>query len=205
MVQLSLRLERFCHEYLLSMNATEAYCNVLARSDLQIDRPMAQRRASVLMQRPDIQIRLMELQAGLSDRYQVDLERVVDELEAIAFSTVDDFFHDDGLNLTRKSWDAIPKRKLAAISEIKETVTQHGTNVTVKFHDKLGAMEKLARLLGLFPKAEGEEHTHYVITLPPRATNSAEWLEGAQREYTALQATAARRLAVDAEVLEASR
>ena len=55
----------------------------------------------------------------------------------------------DGVSL-RESAELTPELR-AAISEVSETITEHGGTVRFKLHDKKGALDSLARHLGMFP------------------------------------------------------
>ena len=201
MVELPLRLERFCHEWLEHGNATQAYVDCCVRSDLLISRELAGVNAGQILKRPEVQLRIMEIRAGVAEKIGVDVERVASELEAIGFSNMLDFAETDGDTVTYRDWKDIPRSKLAAVQEIRQDITQYGTKITLKLYNKLDALEKLCKLLALYPKDGATEMVHYVIRLPEKARNTAEWLEEAHASNMVLQADRARQMAVDVEPL----
>lgn len=138
--------KRFVDEYLVDLNATAAakragYSEKTAYS-------MGQR----LLKKVEIQAAIQKRQAKLRGKLEITQERVLEELAAIAFANGTDFAtitHNGLVRLTPTS--ELPDEKRKAIASIKEG--QYGTEV--KVHDKVKALELLAKHLGMFDSKNG--------------------------------------------------
>lgn len=79
------------------------------------------------------------------DRYAITEERILREVARIAFS--------DGRMVMKWGADGVTLREsseltddeAAIVSEVSQTITQHGGNIRLKLHSKLDALEKLGR------------------------------------------------------------
>lgn len=137
--------ERFCQEYVTHYNGSKAaiaagYAVAGARV-----------KASQLLTKGNIQARIRELQEELAKRCGITAEMVVNELAAIGFSNVQDFIAAGNL-ITDIS--QMPEETARAVKSIKRSVTEfeggEKTVVSFELHDKVSALEKLARHLGIF-------------------------------------------------------
>ncbi len=125
--------KRFCREYVLDYNATQAYIragyskNGAGPSGFQ------------LLKKPKIKEYIAEIEGcvirGLTEKYEVNVERIVSELSFMALANLADLFDKDG-----------KKRPTATLPEELQRV------VGMKFSDKVKALEMLGRYLGLFEK-----------------------------------------------------
>lgn len=99
---------------------------------------------------------MREAQAGRSRRLEITADRVLLEIERLAFGDMRQVasWSPDGLVLIDSL--ELADEAAAGIVEIKETRNQSGTTLSVKRADKLKALELLARHLGLMdgPTAE---------------------------------------------------
>lgn len=161
---LSKKQELFCKEYLVDLNATQAYkrAGYSVKSD-----NAAGVEASKLLRNPKIEARIKELMDHRSKRTEVTADKVLAELAAIAFAKGTDFAKvvdepiiqngkyvvdpDTGKVKTYKSVDVIatdnlPEEKKRAIAGIKEG--KYG--IEVSQCDKVKALELLGRHLGMF-------------------------------------------------------
>lgn len=161
---LSNKQELFCKEYLVDLNATQAYkrAGYSAKSD-----NIAAVEASKLLRNPKIEAKIKELMDKRSQRTEVTADKVLAELAAIAFAKGSDFAQvveepiiqggkyvmdpDTGKIKTYKTvevfpTDKIPEEKRKAIVGIKEG--KYG--IEVSQCDKVKALELLGRHLGMF-------------------------------------------------------
>lgn len=70
-----------------------------------------------------------------------------DELEAIAFSNASHYGRvDDEGNVELYPWGHMPEHAFVVVSEIAQTITQHGGTLRLKLHDKLEALGMIAKL-----------------------------------------------------------
>ena len=138
----------FCHEYAKTMNATVAYkrAGYKCKSD-----SVAAAAASRLLKSVNIRTYLGQV-INLSPIC------VVNEITAIAHSRLTDVCDWDGERITLKSSKDLTAAAQAAIKSVKSK--PHFSNdgqsveweVEVVLHDKLSALEKLMKKLGLYPK-----------------------------------------------------
>ena len=105
---------------------------------------------SRLLTNANVAAYLAERQKALQRRTEVTQERVIGELAAIAFADVADYvqiINEDGFPMVQLTpTKDIPANKRAAIASIK----QGNNGIEVKLHNKLDALDKLGRHLGLF-------------------------------------------------------
>ncbi len=147
--------ERLCQEYIIDLNQTEA-----AKRAKYSARTAAQQ-ASRLFSNVKIQQRIIELKAQRAERTRVTQDRVVKELAMLGFSDLKNYITIDPLTgaIQAKGFEAMPpgeSRALKAIKEdraIKEDADGKGVTVYDKvsftMHDKIRALEILARHLGM--------------------------------------------------------
>lgn len=122
-----------------------------------------------LLKNAHIAKRIKKAQAKRAERTQVTVDRVVIELAKIAFSNAGDYFTwgPDGVTLN-PSADLTTEQK-AAVSEASETVTEAGGTIRVKLHDKVAALEKLGKYLGMF--IDRTELSGFISQFPDAVNN----------------------------------
>ncbi len=118
------------------------------------------RNAHALLQNTNIVARLAQLRAGLKRRYEVAVDRLVEEYARFAFSNIADLIDWGSAAVTRdpESGEIIttanrvtikadaPRSAWAAVESIE--ITRRA--VKLRMHDKVGALNGLARHLGFF-------------------------------------------------------
>lgn len=141
----------FVKEYLVDLNATQAAIRAgySAKTAKQI--------GSKLLTNVDLQAAVSEGQKKLADAVGVTAERVVAEYAKLGFANMADYITGEG---AERSIDlsALSRDQAAAIQEMTvETVTDgHGEDAErikrtkFKLADKKGALDSLARHLGMF-------------------------------------------------------
>ena len=140
-MKLTEKQKRFCEEYLIDLNATQAAIRA-GYSERTADRIANQN-----LRKLEIQKYLSELQKGQSERTQITADKVLAELAAIAFSDRTELASvaENGIvHITPTSELAENARK--AIAGIKEG--RNGVEVTS--YDKLKALELIGKHLGMF-------------------------------------------------------
>lgn len=136
--------KRFCEEYVIDLNATQAAIRA------GYSERTANRISSQLLSKLDISNKIIELQQAISERNNNLADRVVKELEKIAFANAKDFVNGGNAVLEIKH---LENQKTAAISKIKTTIKDNGDIVSeIGFYDKVSALEKLGRHVGIFEK-----------------------------------------------------
>lgn len=130
--------ERFCQEFLVDLNATKA----AIRSGY--GKGTARQIGSRMLTKVDIQDRIAELQADRSERLRITQDRVLQELAAIAFSSLGDILEPYGNTLRVK--ERIDPQALRGI----ELISNGRYGVRIKTYNKLEALFLLGKHLGMF-------------------------------------------------------
>ncbi|MBX4188430.1 MAG: terminase small subunit [Candidatus Doudnabacteria bacterium] len=165
MGKLNDKQERFCREYVIDLNGTQSAIRA------GYSKKTAASIANENLIKPEIQEFISSLQKGLSDKLDITSERVIAELAKIAFSNIQDYIEDDNTITDLKQ---IPRETAAAVESIKKTSTEWGTDdkggvkthISFKLYDKIAALEKLGKHLGIF-EADNKQKTTVINVLRP--------------------------------------
>lgn len=144
MPKLTEKQKRFCEEYLIDLNATQAYI----RAGYSVKKIVtAEQNSSKLLRNTKVMEYIEKLRTEQSERTKITADRVLEELAAIAFSDRTELakVDSDGLLHLTPTDDLTPEAK-KIISGIKEG--KYGTEVSS--YDKLKALELLGKHLGMF-------------------------------------------------------
>jgi phage terminase small subunit len=148
------KYEAFCQEYMKDLNGAQAAIRA-GYSEKGANVKGAQLLAIV-----SISERIAELMQERQQRTQVTADMVIAELAKIGFHNVQDFVNGGNSILELKHLDA---NKTAAVSAVKTTLKADGDLVSeVKFHDKVAALEKLGKHLGIFER-DNKQKTEITI------------------------------------------
>jgi Phage terminase, small subunit len=151
--------KRFCEEYLVDLNATQAAIRAGYSPE------SASSIGSENMQKPDIRARIDKAIAVQSKRTGINADRVVRELARVALANAADII--DAGTATLK--DDVSQDDTAAIASVRvktiPTADGLGVEREIKLHDKLKALEQLGRHLGMF--TDKVEHSGAIDTGSP--------------------------------------
>ena len=136
--------ERFCQEYLVDLNATQAAIRA------EYSERTAAAQAARLLKNVNIQNRIAELQAARSLRTEVTMDRVVLELARIAFVDPRRVFKWGPKGVELIDSDSLTDDEAAVIAEVSQTITEAGGSIRGKQYDKIKALELLGKHLGGF-------------------------------------------------------
>lgn len=149
---------RFCDEYLIDLNATQA----AIRSGYS--EKTAYRIGAELLQKTSVAEQIEKRKAARVKRTEITQDFVLMELLKIAKADGTDFATVGKRNrVTITPTDDLPADKRAAVAGVKKG--KHG-EIEVKTYDKLKALELLGRHLGIFDKQEGPDGTLFTVTDP---------------------------------------
>ncbi|MBF0213999.1 MAG: terminase small subunit [Magnetococcales bacterium] len=154
--RLTKRQERFIEEYLFDFNITQAAVRA------GYSKVHAGRIGHENLQKVHIQSAIGNRQKQLVVSSGVTPERVVKELTKLAFLEIDELF-DAEWNI--KNSAQVPEQVKAAITSVSKTTSPSGnTTVKVTLINKLGAIEALGRVLGIFTPDKNRDNDRDLIT-----------------------------------------
>ena len=177
--KLTAKQERFCQEYMIDLNAAQAA--IRTGFSAKTARSQGQR----LLTNVDIQNRISELQQTIQERTEITQDMVIAEYAKIAFANTSDViewgdtvmievevdgettrvpFH--GLKI--KNSADLPASIQAAVKKVK----QGKDGLEVEMHDKKGALDSIARHLGMFK--DRVDLSSEDGTMSPRSTLTTE-------------------------------
>ncbi len=175
---LTARQRRHAAEYLVDLNAEQSALRAGYSAS------WARKGAAIAMAKPEMAAEVSRLMAAREKRTQVTQDRVVAEYAKLAFLDPRKFFDDDGNLIPIHELPADVAAALAGVDvvESKVGIGEDGKPVFVpvrkiKFTDKRGSLDSLARHLGMFTdKVEhsGAVTTYTVVTGIDRAPGDDE-------------------------------
>lgn len=160
-IKLRGKQERFCQEYVLDRNGTQAAIRA-GYSPRTANEQAAQILASISVQQRVQQLTRRSLEK-LKRKLDITRERIITELARIAFADVRKVVEWGSSGVKLREGSSLADDDVAAVSEVVESRHKHGRTIRVKMHDKVKALELLAKHLGMFPQApaamsgDGEE------------------------------------------------
>jgi phage terminase small subunit len=148
--EISDRQKRFCREYLIDYNATQAAIRAGYKEN------SARQHASRMLSNDDIRAFIMGLQDRQTRRLEVSADRVIMELSHVAFSDPADFYDKSGALLDIHLVPEDARKSLAGVEVYEEFMgagdDRHkiGETKKVKRWDKVRALEILGKHLKLW-------------------------------------------------------
>lgn len=147
------RQERFCHEYLIDLNATQAAIRA------GYSEKTAQAQSSRLLSSEVISTRIKTLMKKRENRTQITQDRVLQEYSKLAFVDIRKLYDQHG-NLLKIT--DIDDDTAAAILSIDVCVGGEEEKVyKYKLTDKRAALDSVARHLGMFEKDNNQRKAEF--------------------------------------------
>lgn len=113
------------------------------------------RRSRGLILKPLSRAAIAERIKEEAQKQDLSPDRLIREYAALAHSNQDDFYNIGHFGeLILKPWDEIPREKKAAVKTVRSKTTMRGTEYEIVMHDKKGAMDMLAQLMGMVASKE---------------------------------------------------
>lgn len=141
MAKLTAKQQRFCDEYLIDLNATQAAIRAGYSPDT------AKEIGCENLTKPNIRAQIDKAMAERSKRTGASADRVVMELAKIAFVNASDVINADDATLK----DNAAPEDTAAIQSVKvKTFGEDGIEREIKMADKIKALELLGKHMGMF-------------------------------------------------------
>ena len=150
-IKLTPKQEAFCYGYMETGNASWAYRAAYNAERMKPE--VVAVKASELLANGKIAVRIEALRAELKQRHVVTIDRVLEEYAKLAFFDARKLFDDNGAVLPVSQW---PDDAAAAIGglDVAEIGLGDGDALgmvkKLKLIDKRGALDSLARHLGMF-------------------------------------------------------
>lgn len=159
-MKLTAKQEMFIREYLVDLNATQAAIRA------GYSKKTAYAIGEENLRKPEIAEAIQKAMDERAQRTQITADRVLEEYAKIGFSNITDFLQvksgemavkvegPDGPYYSTETvqhvhlfdTDDIDEGKMRAVAEIKQT----RDGIALKLHDKKGALDSVARHLGMF-------------------------------------------------------
>jgi phage terminase small subunit len=147
--QLTLQQQRFCDEYLVSFNAVKAAIKAGYSENTA--------RKCELLHLPKVQAYLQAGMQRTSERLEITHDMILRELAKVAFANMGDYYDE---NAVLKPINQLTSDQKAAISHyqlidcIGDYQERAGEISKIKLHNKLSALDKIARHVGFYRSME---------------------------------------------------
>ena len=134
----------FCEEYVIDFNGTRAAKAAgYAPGSAHVT-------ATRLLKRDKIQGYVRFLTSEASRKTGITKQMVLEELGRLAFSDIGELVEWNETTVRLKDSSTVPIDARLAVASVSQTVSKLGVSRKIKLHDKLGALDKLAKHLGLY-------------------------------------------------------
>lgn len=159
---LTAKQELFAKEYIVDLNATQAAIRAGYSENT------AKEMGYENLTKPHVAEFIQQKMDERSKRLEITADMILAEYAKIGFSNIRDYLKveqqevmtDSGYLMMKTvdifETDSIDISKLAAVSEIKQTKE----GISLKLHDKKGALDSMARHKGMFVDTKIENHIH---------------------------------------------
>lgn len=152
--KLTPKQEAFCHAYLETGNASEAYRRCYSCSKMKD--ATINRKAIELLNNGKITARVRLLQSELKKSSDIRKEDILEELSCIAFSDIRDYVEFENNKIQFKPFSKLTDKQARAIEGIKQNA--HG--IELKLHGKNWTIERICKMLGYdAPIVTDNKHT----------------------------------------------
>ena len=162
-MKLTEKQKRFCEEYLIDLNGTQAYIRTGYSAKKECT---ARVESSKLLTKPNIQAYISELRESQSERTEITADKVLAELAAIAFTDHAELVRvihkqitdiETGTTEECAVVDLTDTDKLSAMAKKSISGIKRGKNgVEVSSYDKIRALELIGKHIGMFNDKKDE-------------------------------------------------
>lgn len=148
-MSLSPKQEAFAAGVAQGLSQAEAYRRAYPRSNTWKDEAVWVC-ASKLMTNANVRLRVEDLMAKAAAANEVTQERIVKELARIAFGNKRAVMTWGPGGVALRDSHDLTEDEAAMVAEVQETITQAGSSLKMKTHDKVKALELLGKHVGMF-------------------------------------------------------
>ena len=138
------REARFVKEFVVDFNLTQA----AIRAGYSPKSASAQ--GSRLLDKPAVQRGIAEEVKKLTEKAALTAEKVLAELALIAFEDMATFLTWDTEGVHIRALEGLPPGMSRCVESISQVATREGMTIRLKLHNKVDALDKLARYFKLF-------------------------------------------------------
>lgn len=162
----------FVQEYLVDLNATQAAIRA------GYSEKTAYSIGHENLRKPELSEAIELAFKARSKSTEITQEMVLAELGRVGFSNMTNYANWNEHGVTLMDSDKLSPDAARCVAEVSQTVTAEGGTVKFKLHDKVAALEKIGRHLGMFPTKveltgkDGEPLPAPVIYLPANGRDS---------------------------------
>lgn len=137
---------KFCELYVQTGNATQSYLSAGYKAK---DFTTAQANSSRLLLNDMVCVHIKQIQSKLSEDVKIDTQRIINKLAEIAFGDVSDIVEvSDGMIKLKEGAD------LSRLEAVSTSVSNSAETISIKFQDKLKALDMLCKILGVYERHE---------------------------------------------------
>ncbi len=148
--------ERFCQEYVKSLNITQSYIKA------GYEENTARAAGSRLLTNVNIQERVAELQKHIALRNEVQASDIAREFMRLGYSNIQDFIKKDG---SLKNIAELPRHIAACIQTVKTKDIGGGKFETeIKLYSKEKSLESLGKHIGWFEEHQKQKQAKEDLT-----------------------------------------
>ena len=146
MPKLTNKRKRFCEEYMIDLNGTQAAIRA------GYSKKTAVEQASRLLSFVNVRDHIVKLREAQKERTDITADRVLKELALIGFLDIREAFDEDGNLLSIKEMPEDVARAIGGleITQIKSKELEFESLKKIKLIDKKGALELIGRHLAMF-------------------------------------------------------
>jgi hypothetical protein len=153
-ITLTPKQQRFCDEYLVDLNATKAALRAGYSGATALN--------GKLMTIPKIRYYLQQRTEAATKKAQVNHEMILSELCKIAFGNMGNYFEADGSLKYIQDLTADEKAALGSLTVTESNGSNVSTTTRIKMHNKMSALDKLAKHLNFYNAEERQPEVVYV-------------------------------------------
>lgn len=161
----TLKKERFAYKFVECGNASEAYRFAYNARKMKPD--SIKKEASKLLKDPYVTRTVHVLRERLMGKLEIDAEKVLQEFQRVAFADMRNYINQDN---SIKPLHELGSAAAASIAYVEyssfpeDQAAEAGTKIKkLRLHDKLRALDGLARHLGLFRSESGQASKLVII------------------------------------------
>jgi phage terminase small subunit len=155
---LSYKQALFVEEYLVDLNATQAAIRA------KYSKNSATEIGYENLRKPHIKEAIQEGFKRLRDTVRVNQDDVIGKFVQIAQANLDDYLEWDDVSIILNPSAELTREQKYCLQEIQKIEGEKTSNVKIKLHDKVKALENLGRHLGIFLRDNEQKKPEVIIS-----------------------------------------